>query len=216
MEDLRKALLADPYFKNVPSMQLDRQKTALAFHATDDLPEVRREVFKLLSQHDVRFYALVRDKCEIVRKVLEFNKRNPHYRYHPNQLYDRCVARLFKDRLHLHDGYTIRFAKRGSSDRTEALQNAIEAARRNFRISHGIVNTVPIEIVPSDPREDVCLQAVDYFLWSLQRFYERDEERYLHLMWNKVGCIHDVDDTRNAAYGTYYTQSNQLSLEDRA
>ncbi len=47
-------------------------------------------------QHDIRFFAVVRDKATITEKVLEHNKSNPQYRYHPNQLYDRCVSRLFK------------------------------------------------------------------------------------------------------------------------
>ncbi len=47
MEELRARLLADPYFKGVPSMQPEAKKTALAFHAKDDVPEVRREVFYL-------------------------------------------------------------------------------------------------------------------------------------------------------------------------
>jgi hypothetical protein len=42
LEQLRAGLLADPYFKDVPSMQPERKKTALCFHAKDDLPEVRR------------------------------------------------------------------------------------------------------------------------------------------------------------------------------
>ena len=48
MEKLRADLLADPYFKGLPSMQPTARKTALMFHAKDDLPEVRREVFRLL------------------------------------------------------------------------------------------------------------------------------------------------------------------------
>lgn len=53
---LRRRLLADPYFRGVPSMQPERRKTALAFHAKDDLPEVRREVYQLLLRHDVKFF----------------------------------------------------------------------------------------------------------------------------------------------------------------
>ena len=49
LEQLRAALPADPYFKRVPSMQAERGKTARVFHAKDDVPEVRREVFKLLA-----------------------------------------------------------------------------------------------------------------------------------------------------------------------
>ena len=51
LERLRAELLADPYFKDVPSIQAEARKTALYFHAKDDLPEVRREVFKLLQRH---------------------------------------------------------------------------------------------------------------------------------------------------------------------
>ena len=74
--ELRKELLADPYLAEFPSMQPERRKTARMFHAKDDLPEVRREVFKLLLGFDVRFFAVVRNKMEIVRKVQEHNKRN--------------------------------------------------------------------------------------------------------------------------------------------
>jgi hypothetical protein len=38
---LRQGILADPYFSCVPSFQPEGQKTALLFHAKDDLPEVR-------------------------------------------------------------------------------------------------------------------------------------------------------------------------------
>jgi hypothetical protein len=58
---LRQDLAADPYFKAVPSMQPEHRKTALTFHAKDDMPEVRREVYRLLLNAKVRFYAVVRD-----------------------------------------------------------------------------------------------------------------------------------------------------------
>src|SRR5436853_4727944 len=54
LTSLRAQLLADPYFRDVASMQPANEKTALCFHAKDDLPEVRREVFKLLCNHDLR------------------------------------------------------------------------------------------------------------------------------------------------------------------
>ena len=42
---LQARLINDSYFKSVPSMQPNERKTAIAFHAKDDLPEVRRDVF---------------------------------------------------------------------------------------------------------------------------------------------------------------------------
>jgi hypothetical protein len=216
LTELRLRLLADPYFQGVPSMQPEQRKTALMFHAKDDLPEVRREVFSLLLRHAVQFYAVVRDKRIITDKVLEHNKDHPAYRYHPNQLYDRCVSQLFKERLHKDAGYTIYFARRGDSDRTEALEKALEAARASLRRHWGIVGTAPIEIVPANPAEVVCLQAVDYFLWALQRFYEKEEDRFLSLIWPQTRLVIDVDDTRSAAYGAYYSQNSPLTLLARA
>ena len=216
LDALRRQLLADPYFKGVPSMQAEQKKTALGFHAKDDLPEIRREVFKWLANQPIRFYALIRDKKVIARKVLEHNRSKPTYRYHPNQLYDRCVSQLFQDRLHQHDGYRIHFARRGSTDRTESLRNALNAARQRFYNKWGITSAAPIEIVASDGRTVVCLQVADYCLWALQRFYERGEDRFLSLLAEKVGLLRDVDDTRKSAAGAYYTQRNPLTLENRA
>ena len=59
-DTLRLQLMSDSYFKSVPSMQPAKRKTALAFHAKDDLPEVRRDVFRLLRDTEgLRFFAVV-------------------------------------------------------------------------------------------------------------------------------------------------------------
>ena len=89
------------------------------------------------------------------------------------------------------------------------------AARNDFRKRWGITGTAPIEIVPSSPAEVVGLQAVDYFLWALQRFYEKDEDRFLNLIWPKTKLVIDVDDTRSTAYGVYYTQTKPLNISTR-
>jgi hypothetical protein len=52
---------------------------------------------------------------------------------------------------------------------------------------------------------------VDYFLWMLQRFYERREDRYLEFLWPQFSLVHDLDDTRQNAYGVYYTQKKPLT-----
>ncbi len=92
LNELRARLMADPYFQGVPSMKLEQRKTAVSFHAKDDLPEVRREVFSLFSRHQLQFFAVVRNKAFILDKVINHRKLWPGYRYHPNQLYDRCVS----------------------------------------------------------------------------------------------------------------------------
>jgi hypothetical protein len=212
LEELRASLLADPYFSKVPSMQPGEKKTAVAFHAKDDVPEVRREVFHLLLRHDLRFLAVVRNKHKLLDYVRQRNERDASYRYHPNELYDYLVRRLFKNLLHKDDAYQICFARRGRSDRTKALHEALEKARQRFSAQWGIASAAPIHVVPATPPESSGLQAADYFLWALQRLYERGEDRYVGMLWPAFSLVHDLDDTRAARYGVYYSQKKPLTL----
>lgn len=211
LNQLRAGLLADPYFKKVPSMQPEAKKTALYFHAKDDLPEVRREVFKLLQQHELKFSAVVRDKQAVLDFVRSQNERRAAYRYKPDELYDHAVRRLFKERLHKHDGYSIRFAIRGNSHRTAAFRAALERARDRFARERGLTITSKLDVKACRPTDEPALQAVDYFLWALQRTFEKRENRYLELLWPQCSLVIDVDDTRVAEYGEYYTRQKPLT-----
>jgi hypothetical protein len=208
---LRARLVADPYFKAVPSMRPEQRKTALLFHAKDDLPEVRREVFALLQRHAIRFSAIVRDKLAILAYVRRRNDADPAYRYRPNELYDFMVRRLFKERLHKHNTYQVCFARRGRADRTEALTRALDIARRRFVEEQGVSVNVTIEVVPASPIHEAPLQAVDYFLWAVQRAFEKHEDRFLQLLWPQCSLIIDADDSREKGYGRYYTRQRPLT-----
>jgi hypothetical protein len=211
LDALRAKLLADPYFKDVPSMQPDRRKTALAFHAKDDVAEVRREVFTVLVRHPIRFFAVVKSKRAVLEYVRSRNASVPGYRYNSNELYDLLVRRLFRDRLHDASAYNIVFARRWGADRTAAMRAAIGVARQRFSEKFGIERSCAIEVAASTPAQSPGLQAVDYLLWSVQRLYERGEDRYLKFTWPLARLVIDVDDTRRHAYGEYYTQKNPLS-----
>lgn len=206
---LRADLLADPYFAGVPSMRPEARRTALFFHAKNDPPEVRREVFRLLQGHAVKFSAVVRDKRVVLESVRERNLRESSYRYHPNELYDHTVRRLFLERLNRHDGYDIRFAARGTGTRTAAFRTAIEEARNESQRGRRMVHR-PLDVRAAQPADEAGLQAVDYFLWALQRAYERGEDRFLALLWPQCSMVVDADDTRGGVRGTYYTRQRPL------
>ena len=213
LDELRQNLLADEYFKKVPSMQPEARKTYVAFHAKDDIPEVRHEVFSMLRKADVKFLAVVRRKDKVLEYVRQRNMSDPHYKYNPNELYDYMVRVLFRNLLHKEDHYEITFAKRGNQDRTEALRNSLIQAQRRFAEKWGssYINS-EIYIHAKSSFQSGGLQAVDYFLWSLQRFYERHEDRYLEYLWPKYSLVHDLDDTRKAKYGVYYDKKRPLTL----
>ena len=192
-------------------MQSAQRKTALLFHAKDDLPEVRREVFAMIQRHAVRFSAVARDKLAILSYVRRRNDADPDYRYHPNQLYDFMVRRLFKERLHKYGAYRMCFARRGRTDRTEALTRALDIARRRFAQEQGIPADAAINVVPASPVQEGALQVVDYFLWALQRTFERHEDRFLRLLWPQCSLVIDADDSREKGYGSYYTRQRPLT-----
>lgn len=213
LDELRNQMLADPYFRGVPSFDPKQKKTALHFHAKDDLPEVRREVYKLLRNvADLKFYAIVTDKLCTVNYVYRQNEHNSGYRYHPNMLYDQLVRRLSRDRLTDGSEYHICFAKRGGSDRTAALQTAILAARERYNKKWHKTGQPQFHVTCSTPTQSANLQATDYFLWALQRCYEKQEDRYLEYLWPAFRSVMDIDDRRSRGYGEYYTPKKPLTL----
>jgi hypothetical protein len=224
---LRAMLVADPYFSGVPSFDSERGKTAIAFHAKDDLPEVRYEVFKLLVAEGkaLRFHAVVGDKERILQEVLSRNVSEPGYRYQHNDLYDGLMRSLFGKFHRLADTYEVCVARRGQSDRNEAMRTAINHAERDFTASYGFSrgDEDAWRIVVSASKNEACLQAVDYYLWALQRFYEpredqntgiaKRDERFLRLIWPQVGEIHDLH--FGPERGSFFNSQQVLTLESR-
>ncbi|MEA3412574.1 MAG: DUF3800 domain-containing protein [Pseudomonadota bacterium] len=214
LDALRAGLLADPYCKHVPSMQPENRKTAVAFHAKDDLPEIRREVFSLLLEKDLRFYAVVRDKHDLATYVQQQNERDAsyRYRYRQNEQYDLLVKELFRKLHHMAEDVNICFARRGNKSRNVAFRTALEQAGEEFKRSFGFAHPATNNVTSSTPAKCVGLQAVDYYLWALQRFYERREERFLELIWPHVGEIHDLDRVENGKRSVFYTKRKPLNL----
>lgn len=207
---LRKELLADPYFKGVPSMRPKAKKTALYFHAKDDLSEVRREMFKLLPALGAKVQVAIRRKAQLVTHARFLHSAGQ--RLTQNHIYDDMVKRLFKNLLHRADENRIVFAKRGKSDRYAALAGAICKAKANFERQWGKPSDSPTGIRSLHPRDSAGLQVADYYLWALQRLYERSEDRYFELLRPGFRLIMDLDDKRNRGYGQWYSDSNPLEL----
>lgn len=208
---LRASVMASPLYAGIPSLQPKAEKTARAFHAKDDHPEIRAKVFELLTTLEFRFFAVIKDMRKVRDYVESRNRMNPEYRYHPNELYDLTVRMLFKNRLHQGDGCRVVFARRGQSDRTEALAAQLTSARAKFLQENQRSSETELRVDPAYPWQEPCLQVADYCLWALQRCYEKQECRFLQALWPKVSLIHDVDDPQaKQGYGTYLTKKGAL------
>ena len=210
LEKLRDKLLADPYFKGVPSMQPEAKKTAICFHATDDLPEVRREVFKLLPEFGAKVQVAIRRKEYLVKTARLLHQRKT--KISPDDIYDDLVKRLFKTGLHTAKKNRIVFARRGKV-RRRALENAIKKAKINFEKKTGICFDSETVIFSAYPSQYAGLQVIDYYLWALRRMFERGEDRFFRLLAPAYRLVMDLDDTRNKPYGQWYSDANPLELE---
>jgi len=191
---LRESVLRDPLLNRIPSLDPGRKKTAVAFHAKDDVPEVRYKVFTLLAAFDVQVFAVIRTKQALVEQARLLFRRG--IRLSENEIYDDLVSRLLRNRLHLAESNSIVVARRGTRDRKEALTAAIGRAEENFAARWGSRNFGPCDVVTAYPHESGGLQAADYFLWALQRLYERREDRYFAPLAKHYRIIMDLDDTR--------------------
>lgn len=212
LNKLRTSLVEDPYFADVPSMQPNTRKTALFFHAKDDLAEVRREVFKLLPKLNVKVHVVVRRKNEFANHVKE-HFRITGKKLTPNNIYDEMISRLFRNLLHKADKNVVYFSRRGKAGRNEALQKAIDRAKINFEMAYNKKSDKPVRIISAYPHEVIGLQVIDYYLWAVQRLYEKKEDRFFKLLEKDYRLIMDLDDTRNKPYGEWYSDINKLTFK---
>lgn len=211
LEQLRAGLLADPYFKDVPSMQPEVNKTVICFHATDDPPEVRREVFRMLPAFDAKVQVAIKRKDYLIKTARFLYQRKA--KLSPDDVYDDLVKRLFKRLLHTAEKNRIVFARRGKSIRRLALGEAIRKAKLNFEKKTGICSKTKTVLLSAYPSHHAGLQVIDYYLWALQRMFERGEDRFFHLLAPAYWLVMDLDDTRNKPYGEWYSDSNPLEIE---
>ncbi|MBF8275138.1 MAG: hypothetical protein HW390_211 [Candidatus Brocadiaceae bacterium] len=212
LDDLRSELLSDSYLKDIPSFH---SKTKLSFHAKDDCPEVRKDVYKLISSMDIKVYGIVRRKKSILKMVQKQNQYDKTWKYNQNSIYDSCVKRIFKDRLHSAEENYVTFARRGKSDRNKMLFRELSKAIRNFEKTSGKTVHSLHQVSSNYPSNEPCLQVIDYFLWALQRLYERHEDRYFNYLREKFIRIIDLDDKRFKDYGVYYDSRNVLTVSKR-
>ena len=221
---LRAELLADPLLLAVPSMKADAGKTALFFHAKDDVPEVRHAVFKLLMRHDLRMSAVVKEKHHLLADVRGHEAANPKYRYKADghEIYDDLIARLFGRFGEFGVERHVTFAVRGSKPRTASLKTVLVNIDKGFEGDFGFAPHGHTTVVSSYPAKSAGLQACDYLLWALQRFYERNEERYLQAMWPKFVRVLDLDAPapktkgKPVLGGVEFNEKHPLTLESRA
>ena len=104
------------------------RKTAWSFHAKDDIPEVRREVFKLISHFRPSIFVAFRRKSDYAAFARE-QFRVTGRKIGPNQIYDDLVEKACRNLSHTAGEARFVFARRGKAARNTSLSAALMRAR---------------------------------------------------------------------------------------
>lgn len=197
--DLQREIVNDPYYRDIPSIR----KTAIAFHAKNDVPEIRERFYKLIVTLDFKAEFIVARKKESIFRKKHLGKER--------LFYDDLIVKLFENKLHLAEENNIYFAVRGNRTRQQPLEEAIETAKINFesKLQRSIEGT--INIMPQSPVGEPCLQIVDYMNWAVQRAFIRGEDRYFKFVEDKVTYLCDVYDTDKYPKN-FYSRGNKFDI----
>ncbi len=189
----------DPYLQGIPSLE----KTKIAFHAKDDVPEIREKVFKLIKALDFKAEFVVGRKIESI-----FKKR---HKDREGLFYNDMVSKLFENKLHVANKNYIYFAVRGSKPKQMPFEDAIQTAIIAFEKKWKIKNESEIIIEPQSPSGEPCLQVVDYVLWAVQRAFMRGDMRFYKFIEDKISFLVDIYDFDKYPKN-FYSKSNKFDI----
>lgn len=198
--ELRNKVINDPYLQGIPSLK----KTAIAFHAKDDCPEVREKVYKAISKLDFTAELFVARKIPNI-----FNKK--HHRSE-NEFYDDLISKLFENKLHLAKINKIYFAVRGNKIRQIPLERAIAKAKEKFEKKWNKKIESDIKIQPQSPSGEPCIQVIDYIVWAVQRAFIKKEMRFYQVIEEKIKYLVDIYDTDKYP-NNYYSKRNKFDIK---
>jgi len=199
IQDLQQEIIHDPYFQEFPSIK----KTAVAFHAKDDVPEIRYLVFKSLASLDFQAQFVVARKIERVFRN-SFQAREETF-------YDHLVTHLFQNLLHRYAQNFIYFAKRGSRNRQAPLLRAIQRGVERFEQKWSTTVTTTFSVQAQTPKGEPCLSVTDYMNWAVYRAFTRGEMRYYRVVEEKVGLLVDLYDTAKYPHN-WYSRKNPFDI----
>ena len=125
---LQDKIVGDEFY-HVPSVLKKINKTGYYLHATDDLPEVRKEMFDLMKTINCSFEAVVGRK-DIERYETKHKGKEEYF-------YADLLSHLLKNKLSKHDKLVMHISERGKSTKNHNLELAFLKAKQRFTKING-------------------------------------------------------------------------------
>lgn len=197
-------------FYQVPSVLKKINTTGYYLHATDDLPEVRKEMFDLIKTVNCSFEAVVGRK-NIERYETKHKGKEEYF-------YADLLSHLLKNKLSKYNKLIVHVSERGKSTKNQNLALAFLKAKQRFaeNVRKREAKTRVVFNV-NYPTKDPLLNLADYFCWTIQRVFERGEVRYYNYLKERIKVVIDLYDTeRYERWKNYYdSKSNPLTAENK-
>lgn len=223
--ELQNKVANDPFF-DVVSIRKKKATVGYYFHATDDLPEVRKLVFDFIKTVDCSFEAVV------ARKTVE--RYETKHKGKEQYFYADLLSHLLKNKLKKEDVLVLHVAERGKSTKNHNLELALEKAKERLATtinSKNILNTedwwnldfisrkdVAANVVfnVTQPLQEPLLNIADYFCWAVQNVFEKGEVRFYNFLKEKISLVVDIyDSEKYVGWKNYYGPKNPLTAENK-
>ncbi|WP_298763144.1 DUF3800 domain-containing protein [uncultured Polaribacter sp.] len=209
INELQNKIIGDEFY-HVPSVLKKIKKTGYYLHATDDLPEVRKEMFDLMKTINCSFEAVVGRK-DIERYETKHKGKEEYF-------YADLLSHLLKNKLTKHDKLVMHISERGKSTKNHNLELAFLKAKQRFsRVNKDKESKTEIVFNVNYPTKDPLLNLVDYFCWTIQRVFERGEIRYYNYIKDQVVLVVDLyDSNKYEGWKNYYdNRKNPLTSKNK-
>jgi len=183
--DLQTAVLEDAYFNSVRSIQRRNTRLPYFLHAKDDVPEIRKMGFGLIKSIDCHFDAVV------VRK----NYKDFETKHNRNQadFYADLLSHLLVDNLNKHEVLVLNIARRHQCTTQKNLEKGLEKATIVAKNKYpGTDNNCKVVFNVQQPTTEPIINIADYFLWALQRKFEKGEGGYVHYLASRIRSVQEL------------------------
>jgi len=200
LDRLHVEIAADKYLEGVPSMR----NTHVAFHAKNDVPEVRQAVFKCIAAMEFKAQFVVARKIErVFRNTCNSSE---------GKFYDHLVTRLFQNASIRHAVNRVYISRRGASTRLEPLESAVRLGISNFEARSPTGAHTDVEVLTQTAAGEACLQVIDYMNWAVYRAFVKGEMRFYKFIEDKVSLLVDLYDSGNYPRN-WYDKDNPFDIK---
>jgi hypothetical protein len=207
---LQQEITSNPYFAGVGSIEKKKQQRGFYFHATDDVPEVRKLFFDFIKSLNCSFEVVVAAKIP----GLYVKKHNANQK----EFYADLLSHLLHEKLTIDKRLVLNIADRNTSTRQDNLELGLKKAIARFTKQNptSIINPNVVFNVQNQLTEPL-LNIADYLCWSVQRVFEKGETRFYNYIKDKIKVVADIyeDEVLEGEEQMYYRKTSTVIITNK-